>query len=166
MKAYNQTGICLNDTDRAKLLTVILYTQDVSVIAEVIYSIPELRKSMTVKQRQQINVDVSSMNKRKYDKTTLMEKQPKDLHVFNWFRIISEFKSRFPDLFCLLLGMMLKPEESACYTKLEGVLPRLGMVYSILMQGRHRELSATQRVVSMFLFDNISDQKVSCIVNL
>ena len=161
VKSYNQEGISLNDTDRANLASFIFFTPDVNVISDIIYSVPELRKCMTEKQRKQISIDISNRNKRNYDKTVIMEKQSKDMHNFNWFPIISEFKSRFPDLFCVLLSMLLKPEETSCYTKLESVLPRIGMVYSILMQGRHRELSATS-VVSMFLFDNISDQNVSC----
>ncbi|XP_033729813.1 uncharacterized protein LOC117319009 [Pecten maximus] len=39
-------------------------------------------------------------------------------------------------------------------------LPRLGMIYAIISQGRIPELSAVQRMISMILFDNIADQKI------
>lgn len=160
IKSYNQEGISVSDEDSLKLASVIFHTKNVSMISDVIYSVPELRKKLTEKHSKQINADIISMNKRKFDRTVLMEKQPKELQNFNWFKVIDEFKTRFPDLFYVILTMILKPEETPCYTKLESAVPRVGMVYSILMQGRHKELSATQRVISMLLFDNISDQKV------
>ena len=44
--------------------------------------------------------------------------------------------------------------------KLEEHIPRLGMLYGMLMQGRNQELSLVQRVNSMVLYDNLCDQKV------
>ncbi|CAC5410860.1 unnamed protein product [Mytilus coruscus] len=55
--------------------------------------------------------------------------------------------------------MFLTPEEMENKEKIEGIIPRIGMVYSMLMQGRNKELSRIQRVTSLFLFDNICDQK-------
>ncbi|XP_062575477.1 uncharacterized protein LOC134237384 [Saccostrea cucullata] len=46
------------------------------------------------------------------------------------------------------------------YMQIERVVPRLGMVYGVLMQGRNKELSLVQRMMSLLLFDNICDQKV------
>ena len=51
-------------------------------------------------------------------------------------------------------------KEEQKLTKVAGNVPRLGMAYAILAQGRNALLSKVQRVVSTILFDNICDQKV------
>ncbi|CAG2245512.1 unnamed protein product [Mytilus edulis] len=56
--------------------------------------------------------------------------------------------------------MFLTPQDMENKDKIEAIIPRIGMVYSMLMQGRNKELSRIQRITSLFLFDNICDQKV------
>ena len=60
----------------------------------------------------------------------------------------------------MILSMVLVSDKMHCYTAFEKVLPRIGLVYGILMQSRNMELSRIQRMISLLLFDNIADQKV------
>lgn len=68
---------------------------------------------------------------------------------------------KFPTVFSLILTMFLTPQDMENKDKIEAIIPRIGMVYSMLMQGRNKELSRIQRITSLFLFDNICDQKVN-----
>ncbi|CAC5384786.1 unnamed protein product [Mytilus coruscus] len=60
----------------------------------------------------------------------------------------------------IIKQLLTTEEEMENKEKIEGIIPRIGMVYSMLMQGRNKELSRIQCVTSLFLFDNICDQKV------
>ncbi|CAC5386827.1 unnamed protein product [Mytilus coruscus] len=99
-------------------------------------------------------------NRKLFYVSELMKKKPEDLKSFKWNEIISEFMVKFPTVFSLILTMFLTPEEMENKEKIEGIIPRIGMVYSMLMQGRNKELNRIQRVTSLFLFDDICDQKV------
>ena len=89
-----------------------------------------------------------------------MKKTFQDLKHLNWKKIMVEMQNMFPDLFVQLLGMMLDDHDISSYTSIQKVIPRLGLVYGILMQGRNMELSIIHRTMSMLLFDHICDQKV------
>ncbi|XP_061184242.1 uncharacterized protein LOC133192263 [Saccostrea echinata] len=109
------------------------------------------------------NVDYSSrsLNNRKHSFVSkLMKKSVDDLKSSQWIEVVTEFQSKFPHVFSLIVSMMLRSEDLPCFTKIQSVIPRLAMVYGIIAQTRNVELSHTQRVISMLLFDNICDQKV------
>lgn len=89
-----------------------------------------------------------------------MEKKFENLKDINWYSIVEELLTFFPELFVCLLSILLEPHEMSSYTHIQRVVPRLGMVYAIIMQGRNKELSFVQRMMSLLLFDNICDQKV------
>lgn len=40
------------------------------------------------------------------------------------------------------------------------IFPKLGMIYGMCAQSKHNKLSAVQRVTTLYLLDNIADQKV------
>ena len=87
----------------------------------------------------------------------LMEKELKNLENFEWHLLAQEFRGKFAHLFDLLVSIMMPKESSK---EMEKLLPRIGMMYSILMQTRHPSLSLVQRLVSVLLMDNICDQNV------
>lgn len=89
-----------------------------------------------------------------------MEKIFEDMKEIDWYKIVEEIMSFFPEIFVFLSSIILDPHEMSSYRKIERAVRRLGMVYGILMQGRNKELSLVQRIISMLLFDNICDQKV------
>ena len=102
---------------------------------------------------------VSSMNNRsKGFVSCLMNKKVKDMEHFNWEKIVNEFQNMLPQLFKLITSAMMPRNQEP--RKMIDLFPRLGMVYAIIMQGRHPGLSLVQRIVSMLLMDNICDQKV------
>ena len=47
---------------------------------------------------------------------------------------------KFPTFFGMILSMVLVQDKMHCYTAIEKVLPRIGLVYGILMQSRNRSL--------------------------
>ena len=91
----------------------------------------------------------------------LMQKNPSDLTSMNWSNIVEEFMKCFPQLFYLILMMLLPEKDAYSLSKIQKLIPGLGLIYGIIAQARNTELSRVQRVISMLLMDNICDQKVT-----
>ncbi|CAG2238691.1 unnamed protein product [Mytilus edulis] len=96
------------------------------------------------------------LNKKKGFVSVLMEKDFKALETVKFEDVLIEFQEKFPELLDMIVAIMLPKDE----TSIANVVPRLAMIYGIIMQTRHHELSRMQRVVSMCLADNICDQSV------
>lgn len=158
MKEYRE-GNQLAPSDRYQLLFA-CQSGDSEQICNSILSIGSVRKELVNKVTNENDVITSGMTNRKYDTSVLMKKTQKELKCFSWTDVVEEFKENFPDLLYQLLSLMLKTESQCLYTKLEKVLPRLGVIYGILMQGRNQELSLIQRLNSSLLFNSICDVKV------
>ena len=77
-----------------------------------------------------------------------MEKNFEDMKEIDWYKIVEEM-SFSPEIFVFLSVIILEPHEMSSFRKIEGAVPRLGMVYGILMQGRNKELILVQRIISM-----------------
>ena len=150
----------LTVTDYYQLLFA-CQTGDTEQICSAILSIDSVRRQLINKITIENDVITSGMTNRKYDPSVLMKKSHKDLKFFSWVDVVDEFKQNFPDLMCQLLSLMLKRESQSLYTKLEQVMPRLGVIYGILMQGRNQELTLIQRLNTSLLFNSICDVKVS-----
>lgn len=104
---------------------------------------------------------VRSLSNRKHlFVSKLMQKSTDDLKNSQWCEIVTEFQKKFPEIFSLVISIMLRPEDLRCFTKVQSVLPKVAMIYGIIAQARNVELSHVQRVMSMVLVDNICDQKV------
>ena len=85
----------------------------------------------------------------------LAHKTSADLSTFSWRKIVQEMKEKFPMLLVVLCGIMLGANGSY-----ETILPQLGMIYGLAMKTRNRELSLVQKMVSVCMFDAVSDAKV------
>ena len=96
--------------------------------------------------------------------SSLMNKYIKDMEGFNWEKIVEEFSSMLPLLFKVAASAMMPRCQEP--QKMVDLFPRLGVIYAIIMQGRHPGLSLVQRMVSMLLMDNICDQKVKYMYRL
>lgn len=96
------------------------------------------------------------LNKKKGFVSVLMEKDFKALETVKFEDVLIEFQEKFPELLDMIVAIMLPKDE----TLIANVVPLLAMIYGIIMQTRHHELSRMQRVVSMCLADNICDQSV------
>ena len=68
---------------------------------------------------------------------------------------------RLPNLTALLLRTMLSKQKCSSVDAIGQVIPRLGLVYGILVQSRCPELNLVQRIMSMILTDSLCDIKVS-----
>lgn len=55
---------------------------------------------------------------------------------------------------------MISPEKATDWKCVEEVLPKLGMVYGIIMQARNKELNLVQRILSLALTESLCDVKV------
>lgn len=141
---------CLN------LLSVIK-TGNIKSISTQILSVSALRKQIIT---DVINVvgkrPEQMLNKKKGFVSVLMEKDFKALETVKFEDVLIEFQEQFPELLDMIVAIMLPKDE----TSIANVVPRLAMIYGIIMQTRHHELSRMQRVVSMCLADNICDQSV------
>ena len=72
--------------------------------------------------------------------------------------IISECRAKFPELFTLVVQIML-PEEIKV-DNIAKMLPPLAMIYGILLKTRYPELILIQRCISMCLMNPTTDQNV------
>ena len=134
---------------------------DISKISEIIFCSDDIRKRIVNMHVTESHKIISSLGKRKYEQSVLMQKSFDSLKKFNLFNVIDEFKTQFPDLMAQILAIMMKQENNVLYTEMEKVIPRLATIYGIMMQTRNKELSLIQRVNSLLLFDNICDRKVT-----
>ena len=108
-----------------------------------------------------VNQQVLKMRNRKHGLVScLMTKGFDELRSFNWDLVVDEMVNLFPKFTQVCLNVLLPLEDRTNPIKLKSVKPRLGMVYSILLQGRVRELSLVQRLISLILLDHIRDEKV------
>ena len=84
-----------------------------------------------------------------------------DLICFDWNCVVEELCYSHTYLADILLAASL-PQKLYSQSERIGKLTRhLGMVYSILMKSRLKDLSRAQRVISMTLLDEKAHQKVN-----
>ena len=157
----------LTKKESSKLKTIANYTRNTELIAATLLSIPSLRSELLNQLFRTIGERPKLMTNRIHGEiSVLMKKNREHLKNFKIVNIINEMLARFPELVILLLRLMIPDKSMTDHSKIEVVLPKLAMIYSIVMQTRHRDLSAMQRVVSLCLMDNVVDQKVKPILIL
>lgn len=145
-----------------EILMSILKTKNKREVIKHLLTTEGFKDSILCLLMEEINLMSNRLRNRKlFYVSELMKKRPEDLKFFKWNEIICEFMVKFPTVFSLILTMFLTPQDMENKDKIEAIIPRIGMVYSMLMQGRNKELSRIQRITSLFLFDNICDQKVN-----
>ena len=83
------------------------------------------------------------------------------LSSFKWEEICEEAFTLFPLLVCMMVSIMLPKEKWGSREAVHDILPRLGMVYAILIQTRMPQLSLVQRVITSLLMDSICETKVT-----
>jgi hypothetical protein len=154
----------LNADEARKLRGVIQYTSNTQIIAATILSIPKLKSEILNQMNLSIGKRPEMMrNKIHGNVSVLMKKTRKDLDVLKLTDMVDEMAVMFPELCTLLAHIMLPQEDLDNTEKVDKILPKLAMIYAIMMQNRNHELSALQRVISLFLMDCVVDQKVRII---
>ena len=100
------------------------------------------------------------MNGRKIDPSYLMLKSFHDLKKTAFEPMVEEFQEKFPELFRLVFATMVPPSLRSNADHIQRIMPRLAMVYSVMMFTRNHELSRLQRVMAMCFNDQMANQKV------
>ena len=159
--ALNQKGVLLPD-EAAKLRAIVDAATCTQLIAATVISIPCLKAAVM----NQLCLDIGHRpgmlrNRVHGNVSVLMRKDRKDLEKINPEMIVKEMTTFFPELCAMLVHVLVPQKDLQAPGVLQKHLPRLAMVYAILMQGRNHELSALQRVTSLFLMDSVVDQKVA-----
>lgn len=166
LKSYNSCNENSISTSDQQLLHSICESGSVDQLTSWIINNDTVRKSVVTKMISENNHTISNMRNKKYGFVSyLMKKEVKELKSSRWIDIISEFKCLFPDLCALLMFVLVDSEKIGLYTNLQSLIPRLGLIYGILMQTRNNNLSKVQRITSLLLIDNICDQKVNTCID-
>ena len=150
----------LSLTDYA-LLESVLKTRSADAIAQVCLQIPSIRHSFVKGLSEEIGQQPEFMKNRCHAfVSVLMKKEYNDLINMDFTEIINEMCDLFPDLFDIILLVILPKSKRACTSAVASMAPKISIIYAIPMQSRISELSRFQRVLSMCLMDSICDQKV------
>ena len=97
-----------------------------------------------------------SLKRRNNNATSLLAKKTQeDMKSFSWSAVVTEMKQTFPVLLVVLCSIMIG--SSGGY---ETILPQLGMIYGVIMKTRNSDLSLVQNIISVCMFDTVSDKKV------
>ena len=157
-------NVFLEEKEKRDLIKSVL-TGKVHVISESVIRINSVQKSVIKGISNNINKNIDQLGHRKHHFVSeLMKKEPSDLKHFNWASLVNEMMCLFPSIFQIIIGVLLRPSEARSYQKVQKVMPKIGMMYGVLLQGRNPELSIVQRMMSMILMDNICDQKVNMLI--
>ena len=146
----------------AKLRCVLSKTRDIKKIVKTFLSIPHVKQAII----DDISVEIGSVpetmrNKKKGFISVLMKKDTDHLQSVNFGLIVSEMKRKFPVLLQMLQSIMIPDSKREEDTFRASLIPKLALIYGIVMQSRCHELSLMQRLVAMTLADNRCDQAVS-----
>ena len=147
-----QTDHSISLQDRADLLNTILHG-NANDIASKVMMINETRKALEKMFKDDLDSDAALITN---NKSVLYRKSFEDLQSFQWGDIVSE---KQPTLANILLAVMSK--KMVTIENLPEILvPKLGLLYSILMQERYHSLILVQRVLAVVLKDEQTHEKV------
>lgn len=147
-----QTDHSISLQDRADPLNTILHG-NANDIASKVMMINETRKALEKMFKDDLDSDAALITN---NKSVLYRKSFEDLQSFQWGDIVSE---KQPTLANILLAVMSK--KMVTIENLPEILvPKLGLLYSILMQERYHSLSLVQRVLAVVLKDEQTHEKV------
>lgn len=101
----------------------------------------------------------AGMGNRKHNVSLFMKKDAEDLLNFNWEDLLDEMIVTVPGFVQTTLAVLLPGD--ATDAEIMQAKYRLVTSYAILLQGRNRELSLLQRMITILLQDHMCDQKVT-----
>lgn len=97
------------------------------------------------------------------NKSVFYNKSFEDLQSFQWADVVGEMVVCQPTLANILLTVMSRNKVTTDSLP-ENLVPKLGLIYSILMQERYHKLSLVQRVLAIVLKDEQTHEKVKSLV--
>ena len=134
---------------------------DIASMGKAVLKIASLKEHILSELTTSVGQRPATLGRRKLGKLSiLMQKGYCDMTDFDTRKVVHEFKTEFPEVYEMVLAVMLPKEKHGQKESYEEIIPRLSMLYGLLMQTRNQELSLVQHVVTMCLNDNICDQKV------
>jgi hypothetical protein len=92
-----------------------------------------------------------------------MKKECNDIETINFINIAQELRDKIPFLFRLLSTLSTSKLNSP--EKIEATIPRLAMMYSMIMQSAFSELSLMQKLNSLLFMESVCDKQVYNYVN-
>ena len=93
--------------------------------------------------------------------SVLMKKDFEALQTLSFHDVIHEMINKMPELLRFLIVIMLPKKKRNSNEAKAAIVPKLAMIYAIIMQNHCHELSRMQRINAMLLADDIADQGVS-----
>ena len=128
--------------DDVSLLCKVIRTKCCTSIANSVLKVQELRRevvniisddieSKSQKQEQRVHGNVS----------TLMQKSFSDLKAFKWSKIVDEMATLYPELVNILVKLMLKHEKKCELSSVNAIIPKLGLIYAVLLQNKKAKQS-------------------------
>ena len=142
-------------------LTVALRSRYVTHFVETAMETKNTRMEIVKRLASELGKRPNNMMSKEYgDVSVLMKKDFDHMEETSMAEIVQEMASKFPELYSILLNIMIPSKNADDPVKKADIIPRMAMVYSILMQTRHHEFSRLQRVIAMCLMDNLCEQQV------
>jgi hypothetical protein len=144
-------------------------TLPVTELVKEMCSIPKIHDALICRFGIKLQEGLSSMRFRKEKSTKrkgkeevscFMKKDFTSLKNLDWKEVMNEMMEKMPVLAKLCLLTSAQKRDVDDIDKLQLLLPKLGMVFAILVQHNNNELSRIQRVITAVLQDSICDQKV------
>ncbi|KAL3889780.1 hypothetical protein ACJMK2_002108 [Sinanodonta woodiana] len=142
--------------DRATLLHAALYTST-ETIAENVLNSESLRKAVKMLLIWEVEQKASSKCIR--NESSILYPN-RDLTSFSWNDICTELFLSNPLLAEVLLAVALPTCKLGMIQPIRSLLPKLGLVYSILMSNRFVELSLVQKVIAITMKNEQTHEKV------
>lgn len=161
----NESLISMGECLFAKLVANNITNAELEKLVKIMFSIECLSEAITTFLINQIKNEVTKLTSKQPDCMSILRSNKySDLEHFSWFPIMNELTTKLP----LLAGFMMALSSNVVNINLTDltknvpneIIKRLCMAYVIMMQGRCKDLSLVQRVITVLLLDNICDSKV------
>lgn len=156
----SSSPVSLPENELQQLSTAI-ETCQVTAIAEAVLQIPILAKEVKLLLVHETHC-AAPFNQRKGNTSVLMKKDYEHYLALQFSDIIKEFAERLPHLFHVILGAAVSSHGLLSMEKIRELIPKMCMIYAIIMQSNFHELSSFQHLVGFLLQDCICEQKVFC----
>ncbi|XP_071791247.1 uncharacterized protein [Asterias amurensis] len=143
--------------DNQNILLIKASEGKLSKIAEAVLKMPKLRAQIMACLMSDVSNALTRISNRKRGNLSCLKpKGFEDNMNFDWNSVIREMDVVSPELLKLCMAMLFKPDK----TQLNSVrmaketIPKIGVVFAVLVQGRFRELTKVQRIISLVLRRN------------
>ena len=140
----------------------------ITVLTKTVMSIPSVRTAIEKYFVREIEHAVEGLVSKKSEQCSMLRKtDDNSMLSFTWQALFDEFHIRLPfiaQVFCSVLGV--RNEQPTISNAIsEKMCTRIGLCYAVLLQGRCKECSLVQRILTVCLMENVCHSKVSNMLN-